>query len=188
MSVTLQRYPFSLAAGAVMVLAVSGTQFVVTAATGALSVDLDTGSEFRGLLAGQGYKGAPFGQLVITNTSGAQNDGYIVVSDDDYIDRRITGAVTFAPLGADFANAQKTVTNASGQLLAANAARKYLLIQNNGSGDVFVRLDGGVATSATGVKLLAGGGSLELSTVVPSAAITAIGSIASNPDVLAVEG
>ena len=53
-----------------------------------------------------------------------------------------------------FSQSQKTVTNASTQLLAANPARRYLLIQNNdASGDVYVTLDGTAATNAKGIKL-----------------------------------
>lgn len=184
----MQRYPINLAAGGVMMLACSGTRFMLKGTDGALSVDLDIGGRMVGVLDGEGYAGRWFSGLTITNASAATVNGYIVVSDDEYVDHRITGAVTFAPLGATFANAQKTVTNASGQLLAANAARKYLLLQNNGTGDIYVTLDGTAATTANGVKLAANGGSLELSTVVPSSAINAIGSIANNPNVVAVEG
>lgn len=189
MAVTLQRYNFTLAAGGTFNIACTGSQFFITDATGALNITLDVGGQFKGLLEGQGYKGQPFTGLTLVDASGAANTGFILVSDDDYIDRRITGAVTFAPLNADFANTQETVTNVSAALLAANAARQYLLIQNNDTaGHIYVTLDGTPATLVNGVKLAAGGGALELSTVVPSGAINAIGSIASNANVLVVEG
>lgn len=98
------------------------------------------------------------------------------------------GNVTITNVNGAFANAQKTVTNASGQVLAANANRRYLLIQNNdSSGVIYVRLDGAVATSATGIKIAAGG-SLELQGYVPTGAITAIGDLVSNANIVAVEG
>lgn len=87
-----------------------------------------------------------------------------------------------------FTQAQKTVTSSSATLQAANAARRYLLIQNNdATGIVYVNLNGAAATAANGVRLLAGA-SLELTGYVPSGAITAIGSIASNANVVVVEG
>jgi hypothetical protein len=98
------------------------------------------------------------------------------------------GNVTVTNTGGAFTQASATVTNASGTLLAANAARRYLLIQNNdASGDIFVRLDGTAATLATGVKIPAGG-SYELQGYVPVGEVTAIGSIASNANIVTVEG
>lgn len=98
------------------------------------------------------------------------------------------GNVTVTNVNGAFVNAQKTVTNASAQMLAANAARRYLLIQNNdAAGDIYVRLDGTAATIGTGVKIPAGG-SYELQGFVPTGAIFAIGSIASNANVVTVEG
>lgn len=105
---------------------------------------------------------------------------------DVFYDAPPTGAVTLGQ-GA-FTQAQKTVTSASGQLLAANGNRRYLLVQNNdASGVVYVTLDGTAATTAKGIKIDAGG-SLELAGYVPSGAVFAIGSIASNANIVAVEG
>jgi len=87
-----------------------------------------------------------------------------------------------------FAHTAQTVTSASAQMLAANGFRRYLLIQNNdASGDIFVRLDGTAATATTGIKL-GPGASYECQGFVPTGAVTAIGSIASNANVLTVEG
>jgi hypothetical protein len=98
------------------------------------------------------------------------------------------GDVTITNVNGTFTQTQRTVTNASAQLLAANAARRYLLIQNNdASGDVYVNLTGVAATTANGIKIAAGG-SYECQGFAPTAAITAIGSIASNANIVAVEG
>jgi hypothetical protein len=99
-----------------------------------------------------------------------------------------TGDVNITNMSGAFTQAQKTVTNASGQLLAAKAARRYLLIQNNdASGDVYINLTGVACTTANGIKIAAGG-SYECQGFAPTAAVTAIGSIASNANVVAVEG
>ncbi len=100
----------------------------------------------------------------------------------------LTGNVAITNVNGAFTNAAATVTNSSAQIKAANAARRYLLIQNNdATGIVYVRLDGNTATASTGIKI-APGGSYEVSAYVPSGAITAIGSIASNANVVVVEG
>lgn len=102
-------------------------------------------------------------------------------------DKPPNGDVTITNTGGAFTQSQKTVTNASGQVFAAKAARRYLLIQNNdASGDVYVTLDGTTATTAKGIKIAAGG-SYECQNFCPTGAINAIGSIASNANVVAVE-
>lgn len=112
----------------------------------------------------------------------------IRLGQDVFYDKSPTGDVQLVGQQGAFAQAQKTVTNASAQLLAANQTRRYLLIQNNdASGDVFVTLDGGAATTAKGIKIVAGG-SYECAGYVPSGAIFAIGNIASNANIVTVEG
>lgn len=84
-------------------------------------------------------------------------------------------------------NSQKTVTNASAQLLAANSARQYLLIQNNDqSGAIFVAF-GTAAGLTTGLRI-GPGGFWEWDSSVPLQDVFAIGSIASNANVVTVEG
>jgi hypothetical protein len=84
--------------------------------------------------------------------------------------------------------AAATVINASGQLLAENWSRRFLLVQNNhATASVFLNLAGAAATVGAGVKL-GPGGSLLLDNFVPGSAIFAIGDIASNTAVTVVEG
>lgn len=107
---------------------------------------------------------------------------------DVFFDAPPTGNVAVTNVSGAFTQSQKTVTNASAQLLAANIARRYLLIQNNdATGDIYVTLDGTAATTAKGIKIAAGG-SLELQGYVTTGQIFAIGSIASNANIVAVEG
>lgn len=98
------------------------------------------------------------------------------------------GDVTITNTGGAFTQAAANVTNASAQLLAAKATRRYLLIQNNDvNGDVFVNLTGAAATTANGIKI-GPGGSYECQGYAPTGAVTAIGSIAANANVIVVEG
>lgn len=96
---------------------------------------------------------------------------------------------TGAALQGAFTQTQKTVTNASGQLLAGNTARRYLMIQNNdASGDIYVTVDGAAATTGKGIKIGANGGAWELQGFMPVGAINAIGTVASNANIVVIEG
>lgn len=87
-----------------------------------------------------------------------------------------------------FTQAQATVTNASAMLLAAKNTRRYLMIQNNdATGIVYVTVDGTAATTVKGVRLVPGS-ALELSDYVPTGQVNAIGSIASNANLVIMEG
>jgi len=81
------------------------------------------------------------------------------------------------------------ITNAAVETIAANPDRAYFLLQNNdAAGILYVSLSGDPAVDATtGFQILAGG-SLELASFVPVGAITIIGDIASNPNVIYAEG
>ena len=82
-------------------------------------------------------------------------------------------ATEFLPGAAAPTQGKVTVTTASTTLLPAKR-RVYLLLQNNSTADIFIRLDGGTAVAdATSFKLVAGG-SLELTTYLSSTAVTGI--------------
>lgn len=95
---------------------------------------------------------------------------------------------TNAPTRATVAQTAVTVTNAASSIAAANNARKYLLIQNKDlTGNVWLNF-AGTATTANGIKVVPGGFfSLDAGAVITQA-ISAIGDIASNDNVLVVEG
>jgi len=128
-----------------------------------------------------------FDRITVTSAS-TQLIQFVTRNGGDVRYDNLTGNVAITNVNGAFTQAAATVTNVSGQLKAANAARRYLLIQNNdATGIVYVRLDGVTATAGTGIKI-APGGSYEIKTYVPSGAITAIGSTASNANVVVVEG
>lgn len=141
---------------------------------------------------GSGYAeqwhGGSFDKVRISSAGGGLVNFVTRLGNEIRYDKPPTGNVAITNVRGAFTNAQATVTNASSTIDAANPTRSYLLIQNNdASGDIFVRLDGVAATTLTGVKIPAGG-SYELTGFVPTGAITAIGSIASNANVVIVEG
>jgi hypothetical protein len=104
------------------------------------------------------------------------------------LDQAPTGAaniVAQVPPQATGSNTAATVTNASGLLLAQNSNRQYLLIQNKDTtGSIYINF-GATATTANGVQIEPLG-SFELNNNMLTAAIYAIGDIASNANVVIV--
>lgn len=82
-----------------------------------------------------------------------------------------------------------SVTATSGTALSANGQRNFLILQNIGANEVWVRLDGATATADTDLYLAAGGnGILVMDYTVPTAAITAVCSTAETSTLSIVEG
>lgn len=90
-----RRYDFAMSAYGTFILSAVGKRFVIKSATGAVRVKTNTGDDLNGLEGGQGLgSDTQFSRLEITDISGAANSGYIIVSDDAFIDNRITGEVS----------------------------------------------------------------------------------------------
>lgn len=142
---------------------------------------------------GKGYAekfDQPFDRVVITSVASQTVSFVSRLGNEVRYDTPPSGDVNViaaAPTRATGANSQKTVTNASAQLVAANAARSYLLIQNNDATGIVYVAFGAAATTANGIKIPPGG-SYELNCNILTAAVNAIGSIASNANVVVVEG
>ena len=102
----------------------------------------------------------------------------------------ISGAIQATVVNArqPFSNLAATVTTTSAQLIAANGARQYLLIQNKSSvGNIWLSHSAGPATQANGLRI-APGGYWEWDSTIPTGAVFAVGDVASNPDILIIEG
>lgn len=83
----------------------------------------------------------------------------------------------------------RTVTNVSSNMISANPLRKYLLIQNRDPvGSIYINFMV-AATVANGIEIKPGG-SLELTGAsgVSTNQVRAIGDLASNPNVITLEG
>lgn len=134
------------------------------------------------------FKNGGFDRVAITSSTAQNIQIAMRLGNEVFYDTPPVGNVAITNVSGAFTNVQATVTNASTTINPARPTRRYLLIQNNDpTGDIFVRLDGAAATTLTGVRIPAGG-SYEITGYVPTGAITAIGSIASNPNVVIVEG
>jgi hypothetical protein len=182
-------YTVTIAANNSLRLLVQGEFFKIMAATGGVNVTADFGT-LEGLIFGQGLENTPFTYLLLTDVSGASNTIKILVGDQNFVDG-LTGNMGIlsnkVAQSSSFVNVNATVTNASAQLLAANTNRQYLIIQNNDpSGNIYVNF-GNAATAANGIKIAAGG-AYELVGVISTQQIFAIGDIASNANVVTVQG
>lgn len=183
------NYTVTIGAGSVHRHPSQGRYFKIISATGPVNVRTER-FRLNALIAGQGMEDVPYDYLEITDASGASNTITFVVGDTGFIDG-LQGSInvaTQAPVqSGSFANSNNTVTSGGGVLVAANTARKYLLIQNNSTtGTIYVRF-GSAATVATGV-VITPGGVYEMSDVQSTQAVYAIGDIASNANVTVVEG
>jgi hypothetical protein len=126
----------------------------------------------------------------VTIYSGTTQAVKFSVSDGGMKYDRSSGSVSvtnYSQQGA-YTQAPATVTNATGQLLAANPARHALMIQNkDAAGNIFVTLSGAAATLTNGFKI-APGANMILDVFAPTGAIMAIGDIASNANIVVAEG
>lgn len=184
-----QIYTFTVPANSVYGLSVIGEYFKLLATDGAVNIKAEWG-ELKGLVAGQGLKKTPFQRLEIRDASGANNVVRLFVGDEEFIDG-LGGSVSVSQAvvarSSAFDNQQKTVGVASASLVAPNAARQALQIQNkSASGNVYLAF-GKPAVIAGGVRVVAGGVYEPPAGVCPTTEIFAIGDIA-GIDVTVVEG
>lgn len=137
---------------------------------------------------GEKFNRGTFDKIRISSATGGTVSIALRLGNDISYDKPPTGNVTIAnPVQASATQGAAAVTNASAQLLAANADRKYLLIQNkSASGSIWLNLAGNAATTANGVKL-GPGDAYEMNCATLTGAIFAIGDLANNPDVVTVE-
>lgn len=187
----------SFAAGEVKTFSVSGNYFeLIDAPSGGVDVILSDRSggqlaSMRNIGAGYFVRPGPYEVVQITSAS-AQSISFFV-ADGDAGTRRLSGNVTVTsapavvlPVLSNLANAQATVTTTSAQLLAANAARKYLLVQNKDPvGTIW--LGWGTVTQANGIRVPPGG-FYELPDYNTTQALSAIGDLASNANIVTVQG
>lgn len=183
-------YNDTLTAGQVFPRQFIGAYFKIISATGPINIKAN-GVDLKGLSAGQGFEKIPFDRLEITDASGASNTIKYIIATEGFLDG-LTGAMQITQnvpvVSGSFVNNQATVTNASTQIVAANTARKYLYIENNDpTGDIFIGF-GAAAVTALNGKKISPGGFYEFSDVQSTQAIKAIGSLATQSNVVVIEG
>lgn len=188
----MRTYTETIGAGQTLRVNAAGTFFRLLQTTAAVDVRfMRSSAEFAsatGMEAGYAEETEQaFDSLEITSAT-AQTVKFAIRAGGNMRYDRMAGIVDINNVGGDFTNTEKTVTNADGQMLAANAARRYLLIQNkDAAGTIHVKFGAGAATAANGVRI-GPGGSYELQGYVARNEVRAIGDLASNANIVTVEG
>lgn len=160
---------------------------------------------FQGVREGI-YRNAPFAGFSVTNGATSQTikilfgsgsggnraapvSGTVNIGNTVEVTQVLGDTFSVAPSPASTpAQVAKNVTNVSANLLAAKADRKYLLIQNkSATGTIWINLAGAAATQANGIRLGPGDSFTQEGNRIIVGAITAIGDIAANPDVITLE-
>jgi len=181
-------YPFTVPANSLYRLTVAGQYFKIMSSTGDVEVTADFG-RLSPLHTGQGLEDTPFSYLNFRDLSGAGNDLQVVIGDKNFVDG-ISGtsqvSKNVVPQSPNFSSTGKAVATASAQLVAANAVRQYLLVQNNHPSSTLYLGFGAPATLADGLKVVPGGFA-EFASCVPVGAVHAIAD-AANGSVVVVEG
>lgn len=189
---SLREITVKIAAGGSDELAFKGNYLRAKVAPYTLTIEnMDSGGrDVFGLQEGEdALFTVDFERLRITNTGGGDAFFTFVIGQNAKVSSaKISGSLQISsqrPAQATGFNEQKTVTNASGLLLAENSNRQYLLIQNkDATGNIYVNF-GATATIANGLQIEPLG-SFELNSNILTAAIYAIGDIASNANVVIV--
>lgn len=156
-----------------------GSYFHLLTATGPVTITLKKNESVVADATGvnYGYKARPKeGYTGFTIYSATAQTLQVAVGDGDEDYNYITGSVTLLNQGA-FTEAQSSVTNADNTIKAANAARKYLLVQNNSAQVLRVTVDGAAATATRGIRIQPGG-SYEPVGYIPTGAIRAFMEVA----------
>ena len=192
----MRPYTIKIGVGEVYELAVVGDYVRIKTATVAVTIESPENNEQAELEQGDDISITAFSRLRIWHSSTAEQTVIIYIgkgtrAGSSKIGGSVSvsgGSISVSNISGAFVNSAKTVTNVSAQLLAGNAARRFVMIQNKDpAGNIWVTLDGSAATSANGVKL-APGASLILDVYAPIGEIMAIGDIASNANIVTVEG
>ena len=189
----MRTLTIKIAAGSTEELAVKGNYVRIRTAPYDLFLENpDTSEKVEGS-QGDDFELSPFKRLKVTNTGGVDSVFKLTISQDKKAGSApgvISGTVgvsSLVPTNSAGSNVNPVVTNVAAQLVAVNAQRKYCLIQNkDAAGNIYINF-GGVATVANGLKIPAGG-SYELNCNVLTAAISAIGDIANNTNVVVITG
>ena len=141
-----------------------------------------------GIQAGYAEKfGQEFDKVTLQSATTQQIQFAIRLGNSVAYDAPPQSQVTVMNSAGAVAQSSSTVTTTAAQLLAAKSTRRYLMIQNNdATGIVYINFSA-TATAANGIKIPPGGVYVA-EAWCPTNAISAIGSIASNANVIILEG
>lgn len=192
--VVLRLVNLKLAAGASDSFAFQGNYIRVKTFAFPEGIDIDTedeqgaGLDFN-LVEGEDVllEDSEFKRLRITNKAGSETNIVLLVGKNVKVNSaKVSGSVsvtTIVPSRSTVTQSQVTVTSTAAQLIAANSVRSYLMIQNRDAvGNIYLNFST-TATIANGFKLGPGESFVAESNMFTSA-VSAIGDLASNPNVV----
>lgn len=194
----MRQITLKINAGEVAEIAQDGNYVRIRSALVTLRIENPDASEVIEADQGDDFQFSNFQRLRISHEDAAEQTIKLIVSKNKKAGSSqvggsvtIAGSVPVSNLPANqgaFTNTAKTVTNASASLVAANAARRYLEIQNkDAAGSIFVNVAGAAATTANGRKI-GPGESWALSVYMPTGEVFAIGDAGSNANIVVIEG
>lgn len=173
-------------------IAVTGDYVRVKTASVPVRIEAENGEADDTAEQGDALNLKPFTRLRVSHSDAAEQTITLQIGNGTSADSaRVGGRVDVQSLPATagpMTQAAPAVGLVSTQILAANASRRFLEIQNNDpAADVYVNLAGDPASAATGIKLAPGDAKI-LDVRVPDAAIFAIASAAMTGPLVVVEG
>lgn len=189
----MRPYKLKIPPGEQVEITAPGNYLRVKSAQVPVRVMSPENSEEAELDQGDAVDLSPFTVLMLSHSDAAEQSVTIYVGRGTrMVSSQVGGSVNVSSLpspAVPVTQAAVTVGVASAQILAARAARRLLLVQNNdATANVYLNLTGAAAAVAGGVKI-APGGSLLLDVATPSEAVTAIADVATAANaVTVVEG
>lgn len=188
---------FTIAGGSPVVLPLSGNSFYVDqdpSIVGNATVhfqDTNLQNSSAPIYVGAGFIAkVPFTQLLIENkTAQAGKVLRIVYGTDVDFTAGVNATIAVSdqsPIRFSGLSAQATALSTASTLVAADAVRKFFMLQNNGVLDVYVAF-GVTATTINGFKIAAGA-SMTLDNAVATAAISVITASGTNPSLVYMVG
>lgn len=181
----MRPYKIKIPAGEPYYLSAVGDYVRLKAASVAVTIEASDNGESAEFEQGDDMTFTLFERLTLSHASGVEQEVTVYVGKGTRSSSsKVGGSVSVSNVSAAFgASAVVAVGVVSGVLLAANAARRYLLIQNNSASDIYINFT--AAAALTDIKIAAGGVA-EWSGFCPTNAINAIAAAAVNVSV--VEG
>lgn len=189
----MRPYAVTIPAGSVEEFAVVGDYIRLKTASVPVQFVIEETGESIELEQGDAANLSQFRRVKVSHGEAVDQSIVFYVGNGTSADSaKVGGAIDVASLPAGAVAMTQTanaVGVASAQLVAANASRRLLMIQNNdAAADVFLDVTGAAAVLNQGVKL-GPGDSLTLDVWTPSAAVFAIASVATAAGaVVVVEG
>lgn len=148
MAKALNILDFSMSANGSFQLPVEGSYFRILTCTGNVAVIGDTFGKLGPINRGQGLENTEFRRLTIQDTSGLSNSGTILVSEANFIDQTLNGAVSVTN-NLTIRPELSTGSFKTSGVLAANTAEQIFSAASNTNGAVILSASWNVINSTT---------------------------------------